>query len=76
VYASVPYSDNQDKLLDFSQSRKARTAKAKAKAKTILALENPADLSIEALRSLRTSLHFAMMEAKNNIIAISGPSPG
>ncbi len=37
---------------------------------------NPADLSVEALRSLRTSLHFAMMESKNNILMISGPSPG
>lgn len=73
VYVSVPYSENQDKLLGFSKSRKAKNA---AKAKSILAIDNPADLSIEALRSLRTSLHFAMMEAKNNIIAISGPSPG
>lgn len=73
VYASVPYSENQDKLLGFTKSRKAKNV---AKAKSILAIDNPADLSIEALRSLRTSLHFAMMEAKNNIIAISGPSPG
>ncbi|MGI2216190.1 polysaccharide biosynthesis tyrosine autokinase [Shewanella baltica] len=73
VYASVPYSENQDKLLGFSKSRKSKSV---AKAKSILAINNPADLSIEALRSLRTSLHFAMMEAKNNIIAISGPSPG
>ncbi|WAL80246.1 polysaccharide biosynthesis tyrosine autokinase [Shewanella sp. DAU305] len=73
VYASVPYSENQDKLLGFGKSRKAKST---AKAKSILAVDNPADLSIEALRSLRTSLHFAMIEAKNNIIAISGPSPG
>ncbi len=73
VYASVPYSENQDKLSGFSKSRKSKSV---AKAKSILAINNPADLSIEALRSLRTSLHFAMMEAKNNIIAISGPSPG
>lgn len=72
VYASVPHSEYQDKLTSFAKARKNKTAKAK----TILALDNPADLSIEALRSLRTSLHFAMMEAKNNIIAISGPSPG
>uniref|UniRef100_UPI0030C855F0 polysaccharide biosynthesis tyrosine autokinase n=1 Tax=uncultured Pseudoalteromonas sp. TaxID=114053 RepID=UPI0030C855F0 len=72
VYASVPHSEYQDKLTGFTKARKNKTAKAK----TILALDNPADLSIEALRSLRTSLHFAMMEAKNNIIAISGPSPG
>lgn len=73
VYASVPYSENQDKLFGSSKSRKSKSV---AKAKSILAINNPADLSIEALRSLRTSLHFAMMEAKNNIIAISGPSPG
>ncbi|MCF2917997.1 polysaccharide biosynthesis tyrosine autokinase [Pseudoalteromonas sp. Cn5-37] len=71
VYASVPYSDYQDKLTGFSRARKG-----KDKPKSILAVDNPADLSIEALRSLRTSLHFAMMEAKNNVIAISGPSPG
>jgi tyrosine-protein kinase Etk/Wzc len=72
VYASVPYSEYQDKLTGFAKARKGKTAKAKS----ILAVDNPADLSIEALRSLRTSLHFAMMEAKNNVIAISGPSPG
>ncbi|MEL0603729.1 polysaccharide biosynthesis tyrosine autokinase [Pseudoalteromonas undina] len=72
VYASVPHSEHQDKLTNFIKTRKNKVAKAKR----ILALDNPADLSIEALRSLRTSLHFAMMEAKNNIIAISGPSPG
>ena len=73
VYASVPHSDHQEKLTGFAtRARKGKIPKAK----TILALDNPADLSIEALRSLRTSLHFAMMEAKNNIIAISGPSPG
>ncbi|WP_010555601.1 polysaccharide biosynthesis tyrosine autokinase [Pseudoalteromonas marina] len=71
VYASVPHSDYQDKLAGFT-GRKNKAGKAKS----LLALDNPADLSIEALRSLRTSLHFAMMEAKNNIIAISGPSPG
>ncbi|HBT4414096.1 TPA: polysaccharide biosynthesis tyrosine autokinase, partial [Klebsiella pneumoniae] len=40
-----------------------------------LALENPADLAIEAIRGLRTSLHFAMMEATNNVLMISGASP-
>ncbi|ATG76490.1 polysaccharide biosynthesis tyrosine autokinase [Pseudoalteromonas sp. 1_2015MBL_MicDiv] len=72
VYASVPHSDYQDKLSGFT----AKVRKNKVnKPKSILALDNPADLAIEALRSLRTSLHFAMMESKNNIIAISGPSP-
>jgi tyrosine-protein kinase Etk/Wzc len=38
-------------------------------------VNNPADLAVESLRSLRTSLHFATLEAKNNILMISGPSP-
>ncbi|HBQ5928934.1 TPA: polysaccharide biosynthesis tyrosine autokinase, partial [Klebsiella pneumoniae subsp. pneumoniae] len=42
---------------------------------SFLALDNPADLAIEAIRSLRTSLHFAMLEARNNILMISGASP-
>jgi tyrosine-protein kinase Etk/Wzc len=40
-----------------------------------LAKEDPSDLAIEALRGLRTSLHFAMLEARNNVVMISGPSP-
>ncbi|MCF6439056.1 polysaccharide biosynthesis tyrosine autokinase [Pseudoalteromonas luteoviolacea] len=72
VYASVPFSEYQEKLTGFSKARKGKVNKPKS----LLAVDNPADLSIEALRSLRTSLHFAMMEAKNNVIAISGPSPG
>ncbi|MGO3643655.1 MAG: polysaccharide biosynthesis tyrosine autokinase, partial [Pseudoalteromonas sp.] len=73
VYASVHYSEHQDKLTGFAKARKRKHKEVNEK--SLLAVDNPADLSIEALRSLRTSLHFAMMESKNNIIAISGPSP-
>ena len=41
----------------------------------VLALIDPSDLAIEALRSLRTSLHFAMLEASNNRLMLTGPSP-
>ncbi|QDP01992.1 polysaccharide biosynthesis tyrosine autokinase [Thalassotalea sp. PS06] len=41
----------------------------------LLAKEHPTDLAVEAIRSLRTSLHFAMLEAKNNVVMISGASP-
>lgn len=71
VYASVPMSDWQIELEKKQKSKKKLSVE-----ETLLAVSNPADLSIEALRSLRTSLHFAMMEAKNNILMISGPSPG
>lgn len=66
VYASIPFSKEQEGLEVNGKP---------AKGSHLLAITNPADLSIEALRSLRTSLHFAMMEAKNNILMISGPSP-
>ena len=75
VYASVPFSSHQNKLAGFSKGI-TKAKKRKEENNAVLAVDNPADLSIEALRSLRTSLHFAMMEAKNNVIAISGPSPG
>ncbi|MCP6456911.1 tyrosine-protein kinase, partial [Klebsiella pneumoniae] len=45
------------------------------KTETLLAITDPADLAIEAIRGLRTSIHFAMMEARNNILMISGASP-
>jgi tyrosine-protein kinase Etk/Wzc len=76
VYASVQHSDYQVRLSALAKINTKGKAKNADKAQTILALDNPADLSIEALRSLRTSLHFAMIGAKNNVIAISGPSPG
>ncbi|GAL37562.1 tyrosine-protein kinase Wzc [Vibrio maritimus] len=70
VYASVPRSDLQLKM-----SAKLKKG-ARSTNTNLLAESNPADLSIEALRGLRTSLHFAMLEAKNNIVMISGPAPG
>ncbi len=75
VYASVPLSEWQRKK--DAEALAKRTLKGKTDPhNTLLALGNPTDLSIEAIRSLRTSLHFAMMEAKNNILMITGASPG
>ncbi|MEC6822475.1 polysaccharide biosynthesis tyrosine autokinase [Photobacterium piscicola] len=71
VYASIPLSSWQ---LDLD--KKLKLKKKLSINESLLTIANPADLSIEALRSLRTSLHFAMMEARNNIVMISGPSPG
>ena len=41
----------------------------------LLAHANKDDLVLESFRSLRTSVQFALMEAENKIIMISGPSP-
>ncbi|HHF8410593.1 TPA: polysaccharide biosynthesis tyrosine autokinase [Escherichia coli] len=71
VYASIPVSET------FSLKKMVKKSKKNSysDAEIFLALENPADLAIEAIRGLRTSLHFAMMEARNNILMISSASP-
>lgn len=68
VYANIPLSVKQV-LLDKD------IAAGKAK-HTILCEHDPKDQAIEGLRSLRTNLHFALLEAKNNIVMITGPAPG
>ena len=71
VYAIIPHSDQQEKNNVRLKKNKQRTGKELS----ILALEHDDDLAIESLRSLRTTLHFAFLEARNNIIMITGPSP-
>ncbi|HBS6468956.1 TPA: polysaccharide biosynthesis tyrosine autokinase [Klebsiella pneumoniae] len=74
VYASIPVSETFSKKT--SQSFKRNKIKGVNEYRDgLLAIENPADLAIEAIRGLRTSLHFEMMEARNNILMISGASP-
>lgn len=68
TFAIVPFSkDQNDNVRAYKEKNR--------KELHILAQTNPRDLSIEALRSLRTSLQFALMGAKNNIITILGISP-
>lgn len=74
VYAAVPLSERQQKL-DRLVALMRRRKRSKHEPIPLLAINDPADLAIEALRSLRTSLHFAMMEASNKVMMISGPSP-
>ena len=69
VYVSIPLSDTQRKVFTRQQSHRSH-------GRHVLALSAPADLATEALRGLRTSLHFARLEAKNNVLMISSPSPG
>ncbi|MEH6499660.1 MAG: polysaccharide biosynthesis tyrosine autokinase [Pseudoalteromonas distincta] len=71
VYAAIPFSKDQDVLEKHTKSK----VRGQFAGSLLLAVNNPADLAVEALRSLRTSLHFARLEAKNNILMISGPSP-
>lgn len=70
VYASIPVSETYAKKIATKAGKKQKNESL-----GFLAVDNPADLAIEAIRGLRTSLHFAMMEAKNNVLMISGASP-
>ncbi|ATJ82655.1 polysaccharide biosynthesis tyrosine autokinase [Halomonas beimenensis] len=74
VYATVPLSDEQGKLVKRVKRRNEKHGHDVAAG--LLADRAPADTAIEALRGLRTSLHFATMEASDNRMAITGPSPG
>lgn len=63
VYATIPFSTHEKKLIAAGNKRP-------------LALENPADTAVEAIRSLRTSVYFSVMNQGNNLVMISSASPG
>lgn len=66
VYATVPRSPVQESRMNVLRKKKNIP---------ILAVKNSEDIAIESLRSIRTAIHFALADAKNNVIAISGPAP-
>ncbi len=67
VYAVIGHSRRQTKL--------EKEFKAGAIEHQVLALTDQHDPTIESIRNLRTALHFGMMDVKNNVIMITGPSP-
>ncbi len=74
VYAAIPLSVSN--ALPKLRKGKHGTRVVADGRQHLLAVNSPADPTVEALRSLRTSLHFAMLEARNNVLTISGPRPG
>lgn len=67
VFATVPLSSAQVQL--------AKLIKAHAPGNHALAVTHPDDPAVESLRSLRTALQFAMLDARNNLVLLSGPTP-
>ncbi|MEQ5679558.1 polysaccharide biosynthesis tyrosine autokinase [Providencia rettgeri] len=63
VYATIPFSSYEKKLIAEGN-------------KHPLALENPADTAVEAIRSLRTSVYFSLMNQGNNLVMVTSASPG
>ncbi|MEJ5897623.1 polysaccharide biosynthesis tyrosine autokinase [Aquabacterium sp. G14] len=68
VFATVPHSAIQAKL--------AQTVKAEQPGTHLLSLTHPDEPAVESLRSLRTALQFAMLDAPNRIVLITGATPG
>jgi tyrosine-protein kinase Etk/Wzc len=68
LLAAVPHSAQQ-KLL-------ASSAQQQLPGVHVLAVQQPQDASIESLRSLRTAMQFAMLDAANNLLLVTGPTPG
>ena len=68
VYASVPHS--------LEQTMHDGQKEGVGNFYQLLATQHPNDPSIESLRSLRTALQFAMLDAPNNMVVISGATPG
>ena len=66
VYATVPRSPVQESRIKILKKKKNIP---------ILAVKNSDDIAIESLRSMRTTIHFALSSARNNLITISGPAP-
>jgi len=68
VYSTIPLSSTQEAI--------AKHVAEKLPGVHILADAAPSDIAVESLRSLRTALQFAMLEAGNNRILITGATPG
>lgn len=68
VYAVIPYSR--------AQRRAERAARSEKSPLPVLAQIQPEDLAVESLRSLRTSLHFALLESHGNVVMMTSPGPG
>lgn len=70
VYATIPHSPEEAAIV-----RRAKSSKG-VKSGELLAIRNPEDDAVESLRGLRTTIHFALMDAPHNSLLITGSSPG
>lgn len=71
VYATISHSKKQEELETLARKKKKGAGHT-----SLLALADKEDIALESLRSLRTSLQFAMLDAPNNIAGFGGPAPG
>lgn len=69
VYATVPFSRVQSRMFQGGK-------KKEVDGNNLIVVADPHDAAAEAIRSLRTTLHFSVFENKHKSIMFSGPTPG
>ncbi|HVK96145.1 MAG TPA: polysaccharide biosynthesis tyrosine autokinase [Noviherbaspirillum sp.] len=68
VYATIPHSKKQKELY--------QQVNAKHQKVPLLANVSSTDVAVESLRNFRTALQFSLPTFKNNIVLITGATPG
>ena len=68
VYATIPHSKRQKELYQQVSTRSQKVP--------LLASVSSTDVAVESLRNFRTALQFSLPSFKNNIVLISGATPG
>lgn len=68
VYATIPHSKKQRELY--------QQVNAKHQKVPLLANVSSSDVAVESLRNFRTALQFSLPTFKNNIVLITGATPG
>jgi tyrosine-protein kinase Etk/Wzc len=68
VYATIPHSKKQKELYQSVSSKQQKVP--------LLAAVSSEDAAIESLRSFRAALQFALPTFRNNIVLITGATPG
>jgi tyrosine-protein kinase Etk/Wzc len=66
LYAAIPHSRKQARL----------TGPGRADSPRLLASQHPQDISVESLRSLRTTVEATLASSESRVIMVTSPAPG
>ncbi len=68
VFATIPHSKKQHELYQQANGKQQKVP--------LLANVSSTDVAVESLRNFRTALQFSLPKFKNNIVLITGATPG
>lgn len=69
LFAAIPHSRKQVRLARLAEQGKGESPK-------VLASEHPQDISVESLRSLRTTVEATLASSESRVLMVSSPAPG